>query len=452
VAVAGGLALLLAVFGGLMAVQSARTAAERDRAEQVSGFVTQLLRSPDPFRGQGAAVTVRQVLDSAVVRIRSELRAQPILEADLLAVIGRSYEGLGLYAQAGSALDSAIALRLRAGDDGRGLAEDQAMLAYLLDEQNGSRRMSDTLARAALRTGRRVLAHDDPALGSLMALAAPSLASSGHLAEAESLLVEAIGILRGRPKAEPLELARALRSLGRRRLVDGDLPAAESLFVQALHLSRDRLGPNHPEVGELSAELGEVLRLERKPGAERYLRAGIAIERRAAGADHPDVMINVMHLADLLQNRGDLAPAESLYREAIARGVRLNPTGHLLTGEALFGLAQIELRHGDTTRAEANLRTSLAIADRIYGPEHRYMYGAGRIQLAELQMGRRDYAGAELVLLDVFEVSRRQWGMGNPRTQRDVGELVRLYEAWGKPERAQEYRRYLQRPDSLPAR
>ena len=452
VSLAGGAAVLLAAFAGVLAVQMARTATERNRAEQVSDFVTQLLRSPDPFRGQGAVTTVRQVLDTAVVRVRTELRAQPVLQADLLAVIGRSYEGLGLYDQAGSTLDSAIALRLRAGDDGRGLAEDQAMRAFVLEEQYSERPRADSLARVALRTGRRVLAADDPALGSLIALAAPSVASAGHTAEADSLLVEAVGILRGSPRTDPLELARALRRLGRQRMMAGDRTAAESLYTQSLRLNRARLGPDHPEVGELSAELGDVLRLEGKPGAERLLREGIAIERRAAGPDHPEVMINVLHLADLLQNRGDLAAAESLYHQAIASGRRINPAGHVLTGEALFGLAQSELQRGDTARAEADLQAANHVAERIYGTDHHYMYGASLIQAAELRMARGDYAGAERIILDVFESQRAQWGLGNPLTQRDVGKLVRLYEAWGKPDRAQEYRRYLQRPDSLPER
>lgn len=449
VAIAGGVALLLAAFAAVLAIQTARTAAERDRAEQVSLFVTQLLRSPDPFRGQGAAVTVRQVLDSAVVRIRNELEAQPVLRADLLAVIGRSYQGLGLYDQAGSALDSAITLRLRAGDEGHALAEDQAMRASLIGEQNGDRRGAESLARAALRTGRRVLARDDPALGSLLALAAPSIASAGHLAEAESLMVEAVGILRASPRADPLDLARALRRLGRLRQIDGELATVDTLYREALVLTRARLGPDHPDAGELSADLGDVLQLEGKPGAERYLREGIAIERHAAGDDHPEVMINVMHLADLLRSRGELAPAESLYREAIARGTRLNPSGHRLTGEALFGLAQVELQRGDTVAAYRDMRSSQAIAERIYGVDHRYMYGAGRIQLAQMDIGQRDFARAEQVLRDVFEVSRQEWGMNSPRTQRDLRELVLLYQAWGKPDQAEIYRRLLQRPDSL---
>jgi len=327
----------------------------------------------------------------------------------------------------------------------RGLAEDRAMRAFLIGEQNGSRPLGDSLARAALRTGRRVLAHDYPALGSLIALAAPSVGASGHLAEAESLLVEAVGILRGSPRADPLESARALRLLGRQRMVRHDHAAADTLYTEALRLTRERLGPDHPDVGELSADLGDVLRLEGKPGAERYLREGIAIEQRAAGADHPEVMINVMHLADLLQQHGDLAQAESLYRVAVARGTRINPTGHMLTGEAQHGLAEIELQRGDTASAYRDIASSLAIAERISGVEHRYMYGGLRILLARVFMGRRNYAGAEVVLLDVFETARRQWGMANRRTQRCVDELVRLYDAWGRPERAREYRLLLDR-------
>jgi serine/threonine-protein kinase len=176
----------------------------------------------------------------------------------------------------------------------------------------------------------------------------------------------------------------------------------------------------------------------------------LAVERRVAGDDHPEVMINVMHLADLLRARGELAPAESLYQEAIARGTRLNPSGHLLTGEALFGLAQVELQRGDTVAAYRDMRSSQAIAERIYGVDHRYMYGAGRIQLAQMDIGRHDFARAERTLRDVFEVSRREWGLDSPRTRRDAGELVKLYQAWGKPDSAAAYRRYLQRPDSLP--
>ncbi len=86
VSAAIGFVLLLAGFAALTGLQSARTARERDRAERVSAFLTELLRSPDPFRGRGAAITVREVLDSAVQRLPRELGRQPGLQADLLGL------------------------------------------------------------------------------------------------------------------------------------------------------------------------------------------------------------------------------------------------------------------------------------------------------------------------------------------------------------------------------
>jgi hypothetical protein len=144
-----------------------------------------------------------------------------------------------------------------------------------------------------------------------------------------------------------------------------------------------------------------------------------------------------------LDKRGDLAAAESLYREAAAGGARINPSGHQLTADGTAGLGRIALQRGDTVRGEALLQTALAIFERIYGPKDRYMYGGLLIQLAQVRIARRDYAGAEKLLLDVAEAGRRQMGEQNPRVQRTIRELVRLYEAWGKPQQAQEYRRYL---------
>jgi serine/threonine-protein kinase len=444
VTVVAGLAILLGGFGRAMTIQSARTAAERDRAAQVSSFVTDLLRSPDPYRGRSADVTVRQVLDSAVVRIRSELRGQPVLRADLLAVIGRSYRGLGLLPEARSVLDSAIALRLRAGDEGGALAEDEAVLANVVIDGSGDFRLADSLARAAVRTGRRVLGRDDTALAAVLTLASIRLAESGSEAEAESLLVEAIGILGRAPRPDSLAIADALHKLGLRRWAVADLAGAETLYTKALGLRRARLGPDHPDVGQLSAELGDVLGREGKPDAVRYMREGIDIQRLALGADHHDVVGNEIYLAELLMRQGQLETAESLFRKGVAWGNRVSPQGHVYTAGGVFGLAEIALQRGDSANAETLYRQSLDIFERVMRPQERYGYGRVRSQLGRLRIARRDYAGAESLLVAARDAARLQWGEGSVREQYFDADLVRLYEAWGKPELAQRYCRYLQ--------
>jgi serine/threonine-protein kinase len=442
--VAAGLALLLGGFGRAMTIQSARTAAERDRAAQVSSFVTDLLRSPDPYRGRSADVTVRQVLDSAVVRIRSELRGQPVLQADLLAVIGRSYRGLGLLPEAQSALDSAIALRLRAGDEGGALAEDEAVLSSVVFDAGGDRRLGDSLARVAVRTGRRVLGRDDTALATVLTLTSSHLAESGSETEGESLLVDAIGILGRAPRPDSLAIADALRMLGERRWAVADFAGAETLYVKALRLGRARLGPDHPDIGRLSAGLGEVLAREGKPDALRYLRAGVDIQRRVLGPDHHDVVKSEIFLADQLVKQGQLDTAESLFHKAVAWASRFSPQGHEYTAEGVFGLGEVALQRGDSANAETLFQQSIDSFELVLRPQERYAYGGIRGQLARLRMARRDYAGAESLLVAAREAARLQWGEGSARAQYFDADLVGLYAAWGKPELVQRYCRYIQ--------
>jgi hypothetical protein len=54
------------------------------------------------------------------------------------------------------------------------------------------------------------------------------------------------------------------------------------------------------------------------------------------------------------------------------------------------------------------------------------------------QRGR--HADAEPFLLEAVEGWRERFGDGDLNTQRCVNSFIRLYEAWGKPENAAEWR------------
>ena len=110
---------------------------------------------------------MRQVLDSGVVRIRSELRRQPESRPTCWRSSDAPYQGLGLLPQARSALDSAIALRRRAGDEGGALAEDEAVLANVLADAGAERRrrlLADVRSRRCASVAGRWLGMT-PALG-----------------------------------------------------------------------------------------------------------------------------------------------------------------------------------------------------------------------------------------------------------------------------------------------
>ena len=439
VAVAIGLVVLLGAFGLLMVRQSTRTAVERDRAERVSAFVTQLLRSPDPYHGRGAAMTVREMLDSARIRADQEFADQPELHAELLGVIARSYLGLALYDEGRRALDSAIALRRRSGPAGVGLAEDEVLLARVATDEGVDLADIEPLARGALETARRVFPPGNPALASILNRAAYPFIVKGHEAAAESLLTESIGILREQRHLDRLELSNALQNMGHMRWQRADYASAETLLTQALRLRRDTLGPNHPEVGTLNAFLGEVMRREGKQVAERYLRDGIAIQEQTLGRGHPDVLTSKSNLAELLLDRGDLAHAESLFVEVIDGYERVNPRGHYLWANAINARGKIALQRGDTVRAESYFRDALKMFERVVPPGQRWAFNAVQVRLGNLYVAEHRFAEAEPLLLDALANTRRQWGEGHARTQRSKQALADLYRKWGRSAKAAEY-------------
>ena len=75
----------------MTAIQSARVARERDRAEQalaragaVNGFLVGMFRQADPRQALGETLTAEQMLERAATRLQSDLRDEPDVRAELL--------------------------------------------------------------------------------------------------------------------------------------------------------------------------------------------------------------------------------------------------------------------------------------------------------------------------------------------------------------------------------
>ncbi len=402
--------------------------------------MTDLLRSPDPLRGRGGSVTVREVLDSAVKRIDNELKQEPAVRADLLGVIGRSYDALGQYDAAARVLKTAVALRQRVHDTGRALAEDEAELAVDLHASGHDTTAGDSVARLAIRTAREQLRPDDPALADILTLTAHVIDEKGHPAQAESLFVEAISILRRQPRVDRLALSDALRSLGEHYWGRQEMASAETLYAQALALRRDTLPPGHPDIGDLDARLGDVLAKEGKPEAERYLRDGIAIKQRTLGPTHPSALENLDDLAHLLAKRGDYAAAESLLTIEVKGSSRAGPDGERLAAEALGGLAHIALLQGDTARALAGFEEQLRLYQRITPPNETFSYGGLLADMGDIYASQRRFGEAEPLILKALAGARGQFGDTNSITRSFAKEAADMYDRWGKPDQAREYR------------
>jgi serine/threonine-protein kinase len=109
--IAAAFTLLVAAFGVAMAAQGRRFAAERDRAERVVELLVDVLETSDPAELHGSSVTAREVLELSARRVEERLVAEPELQAEMLELIGRAFQNLGLREPAERLLESARARR-----------------------------------------------------------------------------------------------------------------------------------------------------------------------------------------------------------------------------------------------------------------------------------------------------------------------------------------------------
>jgi tetratricopeptide (TPR) repeat protein len=149
VAATAALGLLVA---SLTAVYAVRLASERDRARleveksaKMSALLTSLLTGADPYASRDREPTVRNILDAGAERVQKELGDQPDVKAEMLTVIGRVYQRLGLHDKAAPLLQEALSIERRPG------AGETARLAQTLNDLGVlSRERRDLYAATAL--------------------------------------------------------------------------------------------------------------------------------------------------------------------------------------------------------------------------------------------------------------------------------------------------------------
>ena len=128
--------------------------------------------------------------------------------------------------------------------------------------------------------------------------------------------------------------------------------------------------------------------------------------------------------------------------------------GHIISkDDTLIGLGKGLIRRGQWAEAESVLRESLSLQGSL--KTDRYSYK--RYLLGDALAGQGKFAEAEPLILEGYEGLRpyaRAYAEVQPRYRRLLNEaaeqVVRLYQAWGKPDQAKSWAVKLGRHD-LPA-
>jgi tetratricopeptide (TPR) repeat protein len=383
VAVAAGLVLLLAGFGGAQAVQLRRITRERDRADRVTQFIIGMFKVSDPNNeARGNSVTAREILDKASDDIGSGLNKDPELQAEMMVVMGQVYANLGLYARAQALLEQSVATRRR-------LFGPTDLLTV---------RAMDRLA-AVLR-------------------------NRGHYAEAEQLYRQMLDIRRNKLGPENVETLWTKINLAWTLNKEGHYPEAEKLEREVLEVHRRILGPeNRYTLEDMSALASTLNRSGHAMEGEKLLRETLEKERRVLGPENPNTLTAMNNLANILVNQNRYLEAEKLQRETLDIQQRVMGAEHPDTLRSMLNLGWSLNRRGQYAEAEKLGRETLEKQRRVLGPEHPETQQS-ITNLADTLIYEGHYADAEKLQGEVIETQRRIHGATDPATAGSVYDLA----------------------------
>ncbi|HKP28516.1 MAG TPA: serine/threonine-protein kinase, partial [Gemmatimonadales bacterium] len=295
----GGVAIaaLLAIGVAVAVIREYRLRAiaqsETRTARAVEQYLQTVFGAADPYlpRDTSAArSSARELLDRGVARLDTALAGQPKVRARLRTVLGRIYGNLGLYDQAASQLQLALAEQVKLTGDRdlatAGVEDELGQIRYQL----GQMEAADSLLTRALEVRRAVAGSQDSATAATMEHLGNLRRDQNDLPSAESLVREALAIRIALDTGASLATASTEHLLADVLSGQGSDSAAAPLYRNAL-ATRERLaGPDHPLVAETLFNLALTeRRLGRIEVAESLYRRTLDIQERALGRDHPAI-------------------------------------------------------------------------------------------------------------------------------------------------------------------
>ena len=423
IAVTGVAAAIVALiaFAVLTAIQSARIARERDRAEAISGFLVGMFEQADPRRALGARLTAVELVERGADQLGTDLRDQPEVRSALLLTLSRVHAALGRWERARTLAREAVELREHAGPEPlaealtqfgdasrRADAPDDAQRALtraldlrrqvhgpehlkvaevlqnlaLVRHEQGEYADAESLHRQALQLRRSLSPpRGEDVLNSLSGLA-QTLRSQSRYEDAEVAYREVLEARRATLPARHPRLLLTLRNLAQVLNYQNRNDEAERLFREALSGAEAVLGPTHADTITIVNDLASLLHDRRKYG-EAELLYERAVRASRADGNATDLSTQVNNLATLYEDQGRFAEALPRYEESLDIRRRARGARHPAVGTALNNLGRLHATLGNLPQAERLLREALSIrleSGATHALTARTKYNLGRIR------------------------------------------------------------------------
>jgi tetratricopeptide (TPR) repeat protein len=355
-----------------------------------------------------------------------------------MCYLGAVCRALGKFAEAETLLRQALELCQRVfGPEHPCTAEAMNNLGLLLEDQRDYQQ-AEELYRQTYEVHCRVLGVDHPRTQIPMNNLMRVLHIQEKVTELRPLVAARLGHLRRvaeRPDADALALhAYAWELLHCEQLDLRNPEAALPVARRAVELD-----------GGTDANILDTLALALQMTGD--LDQAIEIQRRAiaqaqAGGPYNRAELE-SRLVDLLLAKGDLVGAATVSWGSGAQQLGESLITDPALGASLVLRSQTLMEEGRFEEAAALLRGCLATRQKAL-PEGHWLIADTMSQLGAAVAGAGKFAESEALLLDSYAAMADNRRVLPDRKRQAIERIIRLYEAWDKPDRASEWRRRLE--------
>lgn len=432
-AVAAAAVAFLSLTGGLAGTlwqahianqNAAQAELQAERAEQVAAFLAEMFEESDPTKAKDGSTTAREMLDRGFEKVQTELEGQPAVQAQMLGIIGKVYNNLGLYDQALPALEQAV-LQYRNIDE-----SSTEYVSVLLELANLQYRMgqldqAEITTKEVLDLKIKIYGPDHPEVASVMNTLAIIYQGNEMFRESIQTLRKVVDIRRQQPDPGS-NLAANLNNLATLLHQTGELEESDILFREAVDIVKKIWGETHPY---MAFTLNGYSGVHQQRGlynlAETDLRRALEIGRTVFPETHPFIGVVLHNLGKLFQETKDYANAAEYYSSALTLRRNSLPPDHPDIASSLDGLAVIYIETGRAAEAEPLLREALEIRMNAYD-EHDWRIAQVEAHLGRSLLRQNKFSDAEPLLLKSHASLRAARGDDDPHTLGALNDLNSL--------------------------
>jgi eukaryotic-like serine/threonine-protein kinase len=305
-------------------------------------------------------------------------------------------------------------------------------------------RLADSIAlhKEELERSKSILGPDHPETLTSMNNLAMAYRADGRLRDALPLLEEVLKRIRATLDADHPHTLGSMHNLALAYRDAGRINDALPLFEETLKRVRATLGPRHPHTLLTIEGLASCYqRAGRLDDALRLYEEALQGYKVTFGPDHISTLNFTNVLADIYRDAGRLADVVRLRKEVVEGYKTQFGAEHPDTLQTMNNLARAYLAI-QPAEAERPLRQALAIREKKQMDD--WPCFENRSLLGTSLLAQKKYADAEPLLLAGYEGLKAREARIPPPAEKRIGEagsrIIALYDAWGKKDKADEWR------------